>query len=92
MSEAITVALIAALGGIIVQIIIAGASSRAQKAEAAKKEQKIDDRLSNIDEKLDEHNGYAQKFAEVAQSMGEIKTDIAVIKVKMEYIAKEEDR
>lgn len=43
-------------------------------------------RMSEVEKKLDSHNGYAQKFAETTESIGEIKTDIAVIKAKMEYI------
>lgn len=43
-------------------------------------------RLGKVEEKLDSHNGYAQKFAETTESIGEIRTDIAVIKAKMEYI------
>ena len=44
-------------------------------------------RLGEVERKLDSHNGYAQKFAETTASIGEIKTDIAVIKTKMEFIA-----
>lgn len=43
-------------------------------------------RMGEVEKKLDSHNGYAQKFAETTESIGEIKTDIAVIKAKMEYI------
>ena len=43
-------------------------------------------RMGEVEKKLDSHNGYARKFAETTESIGEIKTDIAVIKAKMEYI------
>lgn len=43
-------------------------------------------RMGEVEKKLDSHNGYAQKFAETTESIGEIRTDIAVIKAKMEYI------
>lgn len=43
-------------------------------------------RLGKVEEKLDSHNGYAQKFAETTDSIASIKTDIAVIKTKMEFI------
>lgn len=46
-------------------------------------------RLTKVEEKLDSHNGYAQKFAETTDSIAGIKTDIAVIKTSLEYIAKE---
>ena len=36
-------------------------------------------RLGEVEKKLDSHNGYAQKFVEIAAVLGEMKTDIAVI-------------
>ena len=44
-------------------------------------------RLGKVEEQLDEHNGYASRFAETSDSIGKIKTDIAVIKTKLEYIS-----
>lgn len=49
-------------------------------------------RLGQVEKKLDSHNGYAQKFVETAAVLGEMKTDIAVIKTKMEYMVKEEEK
>lgn len=49
-------------------------------------------RLTKVEEKLDSHNGYAQKFAETTDSIGKIKTDIAVIKTSLQYIAKEAEK
>ena len=46
-------------------------------------------RLGKVEEKLDSHNGYAQKFSESSDRLSKIETDIAVIKTSMEYIAKE---
>lgn len=43
-------------------------------------------RLGKVEEKLDAHNGYAEKFAETTKAIGEMGTDIAVIKTKMEYM------
>ena len=47
-------------------------------------------RLGEVERKLDIHNGYSEKFAETTKCISEIKTDIAVIKAKMEFIAKED--
>ena len=33
-------------------------------------------RLDSIDKKLDEHNGYAQRFEEVAVSLAELRTEL----------------
>lgn len=49
-------------------------------------------RLSKVEEKLDSHNGYAEKFAATTDSIGKIKTDIAVIKTSLQYIAKEAEK
>jgi len=49
-------------------------------------------RLGEVERKLDIHNGYSQKFAETTDSLASMKTDIAVIKTKLEYIAKEAEK
>lgn len=36
-------------------------------------QQKIDDKLESVDKKLEEHNGYAEKFSECAVDIAEIK-------------------
>ncbi len=60
---------------------------RDSSAEAARKEQlladwreKIETKLEQIDEKMDEHNGYAVKFGDIATEMAEIRTDIKWIR------------
>ena len=49
----------------------------------------LEQRMTVVERKLDSHNGYAQRFAETSESIAGIKTDIAVIKTKMEFIAEE---
>lgn len=49
----------------------------------------VEYRLGKVERKLDIHNGYSQKFAETTESLASIKTDIAVIKTKIEYMTKE---
>lgn len=46
-------------------------------------------RMELVEKRLDEHNGYAKKFAEITDMISEIKTDIAVIKTDLSYIGKE---
>lgn len=48
----------------------------------------LDYRMSQVEKKLDSHNGYAKKFSESSERLGKIETDIAVIKTSMEFIAK----
>ena len=83
MSEAIIAAAITALATVLAQIIISLSSARAQKAERARLDQKTDDRLSRIEEKLDEqkrkldeHNRYSDKIGSIELSLAEITTEL----------------
>lgn len=49
------------------------------KAQAAR-EQQIDDKLKVIDEKLEIHNAYAEKFNDISLAITEIKNDIKWIR------------
>lgn len=46
-------------------------------------------RMSKVENKLDQHNGYAKVFSETSHEISEIRQDVAVIKTKIEYIEKE---
>lgn len=76
---------------ILTAIIAAGASifgswaaSQKQRREDAVKdaqrEQKQADRLDAIEHKLDIHNGYAEKFSKMSESIVGIKKDIEFLK------------
>ena len=49
------------------------------KAQAVR-EQQLDDKLKQIDEKLESHNKYAEKFASLTNTIVEMQTDIKWIK------------
>ena len=104
MTEAIIVALITAASGIFAQLIIAHYNGKKQDAERARldqktddqredrydnEDQKTDDRLSTIESKLDEHNGYAQRFVENSEQLSTLKTDIEIIKTDLKWIKEE---
>ena len=89
MTDAIIVALITAASGIFAQIIIAHQNGKKQDAERARLDQKTDDRMSSIERKLDEHNGYAQRFAENSEQFATLKTDIEIIKTDLKWIKEE---
>lgn len=93
MSDAIVTALIMAAGSIICQILInRGNRTKRTKEETEKskqtaineavKEQQLKTKLARIEEKLEIHNNYAEKLAEIA-------TDIAVIKNDIKTLYKE---
>lgn len=46
----------------------------------------LEQRMTQVERKLDSHNGYAAKFVENSEQLADIKTDIAVIKTKMEFL------
>lgn len=73
MTESIIVAIITGVSAIVGEIIITNSARKKSAVEDAVKQKDIEDRLKNIEAKLDIHNGYAAKF-------GSIQTDIAVIK------------
>ena len=77
MSDAIIVALIAAIGSVFGQWLISHRQSKDRAIAEAERETKLEMRLESVEKKLDEHNGYAKRFEEIGR-------DIAVIKTKLE--------
>lgn len=84
MSDVIIAALIGAVASIIVNLISTGSQRKKRAVEEARKDERLENRLTSIEHKLDTHNGYAEK-------LGSISTDIAVIKndIKTLYRQKE---
>lgn len=76
MSDVVIAALIGAVASIIVNLITANNQRKKRAVEEAVKDERLENRLSSIEHKLDIHNGYAEK-------LGDISTDIAVIKVQI---------
>lgn len=89
MGESVLIALItgilAVLGSYVGNVTISRKKSREDAIRAAKNEQKMVDRLDRLEKKVDEHNGWGEKF-------GDIKKDIAEIKTKVEILGKEHFR
>ena len=66
------------MSDVIITAIIAGVCSvLGQWLISREREARMDERLKNVEKKLDEHNGYAQKFEA-------IQIDIAKISTKLE--------
>ena len=83
MTESVIVAIITAIGAVLGQLIISNATKRKQAVEEAKREQRLNDRLEVIEHKIDEHNGYGEKFASVTTDIAVIKTEIKGIKEQL---------
>lgn len=89
MSEAVIVGLISVAGSVIVQLIVSFTKSQETNATMAAHEQKqadaldaLKEELSEVKKRLDQHNGYAEKFANATK-------DIALIQKDIEYLKKQ---
>lgn len=89
MSDAVLVGLISVGGSVIVQLIVSATKSRETANEMAVHEQKQQDvldeirsEMTEVKKRLDQHNGYAEKFADASK-------DIALIQKDIEYLKKE---
>jgi uncharacterized HAD superfamily protein len=75
--------LIGVIGGIL-GILNQLTNLRKQQEEVIKKQavrdKDVEDRLGRIEERLNSHNSYASKFAELTEAIVEMKTDIKWIK------------
>lgn len=80
MTESVLIALIPAAAAIIGEIIISKRSAKDRDAKDAARQQKTEDRMAAIEKKLDEHNGYAQKFADTAVAMAKMQKDIEYLR------------
>lgn len=80
MSDVVLAALIGAIASIIVNLITASNQRKKRAIEDALKDERLENRLRNIEGKLDAPNGYAAKLGEIQKDLIEIQTDVAVIK------------
>ena len=80
--EAIIVAVITGACAVVGQLIISSAQAKAREADRIIRDAEVQLRLKTIEEKLDIHNGYAEKLGEIAVEMAEIRTEIKNIKEK----------
>lgn len=80
MSDAIVVAIIAAAASILGQWIISRKQSQDKAISDARRDERLEMRLSEVEKKLDVHNGYAEKFAEIGKDIAIIKTQIEELK------------
>ena len=82
-SDAVLVAIITGVCAVIGQLFISRSQTAKRKIDDAVRDARLDDRLAGVEKRLDIHNSYAEKFAE-------IQTDIAVIKTDIRTLYKEQ--
>ena len=80
MSDVVLAALIGAAASIIINLITLASQNRKRALDEAVRDTNLENRLVNIERKLETHNSYAEKLEGIQRDMGEIQTDIAVIK------------
>ena len=89
MSDVVLAALIGAAASIIVNLITLAQQSKKRAVEDAIKDERLENRLTSIENKLETHNRYAEKLESIKKDMGEIQTDIAVIKNDIKTLYKQ---
>lgn len=72
MESSIIVAIITGIFAVVGQWLIARQNKAKTDTERAVKDALMEQRLDRIEAKLDEHNGYAQKFAETAERLARV--------------------
>lgn len=76
MSDVVIVAIITGLCSVIGQWLISHNTNVKRREDEAVRDARLDDRLASVEKKLDEHNGYAAKFADIQMDIAVIHNDI----------------
>lgn len=76
----IITALIAAAASVLGVFITTSKARKADSIKAAVAQQKQNDRLESIEHKLDIHNGYAEKFGDITNTLIAMQKDIEYLK------------
>lgn len=85
MTEGIIIALITGLCAVIGQYFISRKNRIEDAIERAKLDERTDQRLKIIENKLDEHNHYAMKFDIIQDDIALIKTELVIMKKEEEW-------
>lgn len=86
MTDAIIVALITAAAAVIGQWLLARKKDMEKEKVQAVRDQKMDDQLEGITERLDTHNKYAEKFGEIKDSINDMKLSITKMEKDIDYL------
>ena len=78
-TESIIVAIVTGISTVLGSYIINRKDINKEKIKQAKREENIDNRLSQIEKKLDLHNNYAKKFGEIEKSIVRIDTSLSLL-------------
>lgn len=79
-TENIIVAVVTGIFATVGVVVSNMASNRKNSVEQAKRDQKLEDKIQSLSNRVDIHNGYAEKFAESTNSINLLQKDIEYIK------------
>ena len=82
MTEIIT-AILALIGSVLGSLTISLRKRRTDEIKEAEREARQAEQMKSIEKKLDEHNGYAEKFAESSVAITALQKDVEYIKEKI---------
>jgi len=80
MSDAVIVALITGFCAVAGQWLISHNAAEKRKVDEAVRDARLEDRLKSVEQKLDVHNGYAEKLGAISADIMVIKNDIMHLK------------
>ena len=80
LSDAIVVAIIAAIGSVFGQWLISRKQDQDRSLVEAERDARFDERLKGVESRLDQHNHYAEKIGDIQCDIAEIKTEIKNLK------------
>lgn len=79
MSDIVIVAIITGVCSVLGQWLISRAQDSKRKIDNAVRDAKMEERLNAVEHKIDIHNGYAERFAEIGTDIAVIKNDIKTL-------------
>ena len=80
LNDIVLVALITGVCSVIGQWLISRRQAKDRETADAVRDAKLEMRLASVEKKLDEHNGYASRFAEIGEDIAVIKNEIKNLK------------
>lgn len=89
MSDVILAALIGAAASIIVNLLNNFQQAKKRAVAEAVKETELNNRLENIEHKLDTHNRYSEKLGGIQKDVNAIQTSIAVMQTDIKNLYRE---
>lgn len=79
MTEGVIIAIITGACAVFGQWLISRQQTAKRRVDEAVRDALQEERLKAIEEKLDVHNGYAERFAEIGTDIAVIKNDIKTL-------------